>query len=371
MSQWAFLSFEQAVQWRGSGASALPQSDWLAEGRFPVIGQGAEFVEGWTNREDLVLTPAPAVVLYGGHTRRAKYVDRPFVPGPNVKILEPGERLDARFLHRFLEQLHIENRGYADHFPEVRRVPVPVPSLVEQRRVADVLDKADAIRRKRKEAIGLTEEFLRSAFLEMFGDPVTNPKGWPVGSLGSLCSLVRGSSPRPQGDPRYFGGPVPRLMVADMTRDGLFVKAEIDSLTEAGALLSRPVKNGTVVMAVSGNVGVAALLAQDACIHDGFVGFCGLDHTRLLPEYLLVLLRTLRPTWQREQAGAIFQNVTTTDVKERFVPLPPLTLQVRFTHILKKWLGSRALVTAARDLADSLVNSISARAFSNARELSK
>jgi hypothetical protein len=160
-------------------------------------------------------------------------------------------------------------------------------------------------------------------------------------------------------------------MVADMTRDGLFVKAEIDSLTEAGALLSRPVKNGTVVMAVSGNVGVAALLAQDACIHDGFVGFCGLDHTRLLPEYLLVLLRTLRPTWQREQAGAIFQNVTTTDVKERFVPLPPLTLQVRFTHILKKWLRSRALVTAARDLADSLVNSISARAFSNARELSK
>src|SRR5688572_10062344 len=52
---------------------------------------------------------------------------------------------------------------------------VPFPSLDEQRRIADILDKADAIRRKRKEAVALTEELLRSTFLEMFGDPVTNP----------------------------------------------------------------------------------------------------------------------------------------------------------------------------------------------------
>jgi type I restriction enzyme, S subunit len=54
------------------------------------------------------------------------------------------------------------------------------------------LDKADAIRKKRAEAIKLTEELLRSAFLEMFGDPVTNPKGWPVRKLGEVIPAIDG-----------------------------------------------------------------------------------------------------------------------------------------------------------------------------------
>lgn len=70
----------------------------------------------------------------------------------------------------------------------LRAVPLRVPPLPEQRRIADILDKADAIRRKRKQAIALTEELLRSAFLDMFGDPVTNPKGWEVRGLCAVCS---------------------------------------------------------------------------------------------------------------------------------------------------------------------------------------
>jgi type I restriction enzyme, S subunit len=68
----------------------------------------------------------------------------------------------------------------------LRGVPLRIPPKKEQRRIADILDKADAIRRKRKEAIALTEELLRSAFLEMFGDPVTNPKGWASRRLGEV-----------------------------------------------------------------------------------------------------------------------------------------------------------------------------------------
>ena len=67
----------------------------------------------------------------------------------------------------------------------------PTPPLAEQKRIAAILDKADAIRRKRQEAIALTEEFLRSAFLDMFGDPVTNPKGWPVATLTPSVALPR------------------------------------------------------------------------------------------------------------------------------------------------------------------------------------
>ena len=63
-----------------------------------------------------------------------------------------------------------------------------LPPLPEQRRIAAILDKADAIRRKRQEAIRLTDQFLRSAFLEMFGDPASNRKGFPRVKLSDLAA---------------------------------------------------------------------------------------------------------------------------------------------------------------------------------------
>ncbi len=70
--------------------------------------------------------------------------------------------------------------------PRFEALRVPTPPVEEQRRIADVLDKADAIRRKRREALALTDELLRATFLEMFGDPVTNPRGWPRRELAEF-----------------------------------------------------------------------------------------------------------------------------------------------------------------------------------------
>ena len=75
------------------------------------------------------------------------------------------------------------------------RIPVPLPRLPEQRRIAAFLDKADAVRRKREEGIRLTEELLRSTFLEMFGDPTTNTRSWPMIELGQLGTVTTGNTP--------------------------------------------------------------------------------------------------------------------------------------------------------------------------------
>ncbi|KZZ24270.1 hypothetical protein A3754_02900 [Alcanivorax sp. HI0083] len=69
---------------------------------------------------------------------------------------------------------------------DLKSFEIPLPPLTEQKRIANILDKADAIRHKRQQAIQLADEFLRAVFLDMFGDPVTNPKGWEVETLSSL-----------------------------------------------------------------------------------------------------------------------------------------------------------------------------------------
>ena len=153
-------------------------------------------------------------------------------------------------------------------------------------------------------------------------------------SLESLCRIVRGSSPRPKSDSRFFGGNVPRLMVEDLTRDGRYVTPKIDSLTEEGAKLSRPVPAGTIVIVVSGSVGQVAQLNIDACIHDGFVGLLDLDTKKIRPEFLMYYLETLRGKNQKAATGAVWQNLTTDQIKKIEISLPPLEQQQRIAAIL-------------------------------------
>ncbi|SFE66559.1 type I restriction enzyme, S subunit [Nitrosomonas sp. Nm166] len=72
----------------------------------------------------------------------------------------------------------------------VEKIKIPLPPLKEQKRIAAILDKADAIRRKRQQAIALTDQLLRSIFLDMFGDPVTNPKGWEIKPVEDLIPFL-------------------------------------------------------------------------------------------------------------------------------------------------------------------------------------
>jgi type I restriction enzyme S subunit len=152
-------------------------------------------------------------------------------------------------------------------------------------------------------------------------------------ALGEYCNVVRGSSPRPKGDPRYYGPGVPRLLVADVTRDGKLVTPRIDSLTPEGAKKSRPMLKGDIVIAVSGNPGLPSILAEDACIHDGFVGLRQLNE-ELSADYVYRFLIAFHAEVKSTAVGTIFKNLTTDQIQELKIPLPPLAEQKRIAGIL-------------------------------------
>lgn len=138
--------------------------------------------------------------------------------------------------------------------------------------------------------------------------------------LGNVCEIVRGSSPRPAGDPKYYGGSIPRLMVADITRDGMFVTPQINFLTELGAKYSRPMRAGDLVMAVSGQPGTCAILDIDACIHDGFAGFKNIS-ADFSPEFLCIYLNSIKENSRNLSVGAVFKNLKTDQIREFKVPV--------------------------------------------------
>lgn len=120
--------------------------------------------------------------------------------------VRPNKKVDSLYLSyffkssRYWHQITAMANGAAQpgvNSSKLRELEIPLPPLAEQKRIASILDKADAIRRKRQLAINLADEFLRAVFLDMFGDPVTNPKGWEMAVLGDVLeSIDSGNSPK-------------------------------------------------------------------------------------------------------------------------------------------------------------------------------
>ena len=119
---------------------------------------------------------------------------------------------------------------------------------------------------------------------------------------------------------------------------------------------------GGVVMAVSGAVGLPAILSVDACIHDGFVGFRDL-HQSVLPEFFYWFLSVNREQNKSQGTGAIWVNLTTDQVKRFSVPVPPVSLQERFVKKMKEITTQNDLQTFSLNKIDRLFASLQHRAF--------
>lgn len=197
---WDELAFLEAVSDVTAGSPKLQKQDYLTDGKYQVIDQGQATVGGYTDNPDLLAKVEAPTIIFGDHTRIFKYIEHPFCLGADgTKILEPKANLDRRFLFYYLSSLHIESAGYSRHFKFLKEKTVPVPSLEEQKRIAAILDKADAIRKKRQQAIQLADEFLRSVFLDMFGDTV-DKTNWKEVSFSDVL-LIDAPMVDPQHEP--------------------------------------------------------------------------------------------------------------------------------------------------------------------------
>lgn len=133
------------------------------------------------------------------------------------------ELLDASYLYYWLifKRDYLQSLGNGATFKEVSkatiaRVEIPLPPLEEQRRITAILDKAEALRAKRREAIAKLDQLLQSMFLEMFGDPASNPKKWPIGKISEMLEVLSyGSSSKAD-----IAGDVPILRMNNITYSG-------------------------------------------------------------------------------------------------------------------------------------------------------
>ncbi|MGB2984102.1 MAG: restriction endonuclease subunit S, partial [Candidatus Bipolaricaulia bacterium] len=221
------------------------------------------------------------------------------------------------------------------------RILVVVPPLLEQRRIAAILDKADAVCRKRQNALDLADQFLRSAFLDLFGDPVTNPKRWPVKKLGDvLVDIEGGWSPKCESRPAQ-GDEWGVLKLGAVTW-GIYDPQENKAMsTGTEPRVELEVRNGDLLFARKNTydlVGASAYVFETPprlTLPD--LIFRLVTDVSVDSVYLWMVLSHpgTRESLRRIASGSAgsMPNISKGRLKERAIPVPPLELQKPLTQL--------------------------------------
>lgn len=160
--------------------------------------------------------------------------------------------------------LPIVNKGRFSDFE------IPLPSLDEQRRIAEVLDKADALRQKRRLALQKLDTLLQSVFLEMFGDPASNPKGLPKEPIGSFAKIITGNTPS-RAISFFYGELLEWIKSDNINTPSHFLTAAVERLSDAGKKVARIAPIGSVlVTCIAGSpdcIGNAAIANREVAFN--------------------------------------------------------------------------------------------------------
>jgi type I restriction enzyme S subunit len=248
---------------------------------------------------------------------------------------------------------------------QIRGLDVPLPPLPEQRRIAAILDEADALRRTRREALGLLDELLRSTFLEMFGDPVTNPRGWPVVRLGDACTITTGNTPS-RDNPDYYGSHIEWIKSDNINTPLHYLTASREGLSEAGQSAGRTAGPGSVLMTcIAGSpacIGNVALADRAVAFNQQINA---LTPGRLIrSEYLYAALLFGKALVQGKSTDSMKGMVSKGKLAEVRIPIPGLQLQDGWCKVFNQDHWDAASARAALRELDSLFDSLLHRAFS-------
>lgn len=170
--------------------------------------------------------------------------------------------------------------------------------------------------------------------------PFEIPASWAWTTLGGVSDVVRGGSPRPAGDKRYYEGNIPFLKVADLTAtDSMYLSTHTHTIKEAGLNRTRSVEANTLMLTNSGaTLGIPKICTFPTTFNDGVAAFLNID-TNINKQYLYYFLK-LKSSWFLEEAsrGQGQPNLNTDIIKNVSLPLPPSAEQHRIVAKLAQLL---------------------------------
>jgi type I restriction enzyme S subunit len=297
--------------------------------------------------------------------------------GSTIAKLSPkNEKVDSDYAGRFLQSKfnYLRDTATGATIPHISRpvlenLQIPLPPLPVQKRIAEILDLADAYRQKTKALIDKYDELAQSIFLEMFGDPVTNPKGWDQKRLGQLIQIT--SSKRifkddyvNEGIPFYRTKEIVELATGKEISLELFISEEKYELIKSKFDIP---KVGDILISAVGTIGVmwAVNHQEPFYFKDGnLIWMKSSKLSQVDPTYLRMTLEYLIENEKYKLAeGGAYNALTIAKLKEFNVLMAPFVIQEQFSKRIESLTNQKKLTTAASEMAEELFQSLLQKAF--------
>ena len=343
---------------------ALPKGQRVS-GSIPVYGSNG--VTGW---HDEFLVSSPTVIVgRKGSAGAVHLTDSPCYPIDTTYYVRPRcpNALENRYIFYLLQRLKLGRLATATGVPGLNRedayaLDVVIPQLDEQRRIVDILDRAASIRRLRQQAQNTARLIIPALFNKMFGDPATNPMGWPIATLGELGSLERGRSRhRPRNDPALLGGPYPLIQTGEVAAADWYINSFKSTYSELGLQQSRLWPSGTLCITIAANIANSGILTFDACFPDSVVAFT--PGVRVTTIYAKACLDFLREGIERLAPQLAQKNINLDILQQVPFPVPPLALQAEFGNRVKAVTQMAERQREGESSAENMLQSIQSRMF--------
>ena len=212
---------------------------------------------------------------------------------------------------------------------------VDLPPINIQQEIAERMDNLNAVTENLQRQFMLLDELVKSQFIELFGDPVTNPKGWKTNSLKNLGELNRGvSKHRPRNDPELLNGSYPLVQTGDVSNADTYIKEYSSTYSEVGLKQSRMWSKGTLCITIAANIAKTGILTFDACFPDSVVGFIPGEKTNQI--YIHHWFSFFQKILEEQAPQSAQKNINLQILGNLSVLLPPLTLQNKFAAFVEQ-----------------------------------
>lgn len=293
-----------------------------------------------------------------------------FKDGRVLWIKVNQSQVNSTFLRFLLKSIFIHdyhNIASGTTFAELKifalkKLMLPLPPLNEQKRIAAILNKADEIYASVSSSIGMKSAIIRSIFLDMFGDMLTNSMNWPTSPLGEVCDTQLGKAISKEA--KLCLSPSKYLRNANVQ----WREIDFSDLKEMDFKESEKSKlrihDGDILATEGGDVGRCAIWdhGQQEIYFQNSLHRIRVDETLLTPEYLVEYFAIMseRGGLIRETTQVTIAHLTGTKLRKLIVPLPPLSIQKRFTRILE---GINSFHTSAKQRTNEIALSLQQEMF--------
>jgi type I restriction enzyme S subunit len=299
--------------------------------------------------------------------------DGEYCLGRGVAGLRVRDTLDPRFLWHWLTHSapRLAAKAKGATFKQVNRedigeLEIDLLPLPEQRRIAEVLDRAEALRAKRRAALAQLDSLIQSIFLDLFGDPVSNPKKWPDPTLGGLLAFHQ-YGPRFYNE-SYSADGIRIVRITDLSEEGVLDFSSMPRMVVSDEDREKyALRTGDLVFARTGaTVGKVALIQPNdpPCIAGAY--FITMRFTdSVVPIYARTVLTapSVRAIVSKRSRQAAQQNFSGPGLRQLPMPLPPVELQHEFARRVEAVEKLKTAQRASLAELNALFASLQQRAF--------